>query len=117
MNGRSRPGDRKLFACSTSRAWNSQRPRFTRLRREANRGVDGTKPLIIAALHDLEEKPFVEGVGGDLEDLAPAFAVVQNLVVAKGCHRCRVEIVFGLDIVVVVVRNLEEIRATRAHVS
>ena len=47
---------------------------------------------------------------------AIAFAIVQNLVVAKGCHRRSIEIVFGFDVVVVVFGNLQELRAARTHV-
>src|SRR5438552_4918234 len=83
---------------------------------EADRGVGGAEPLIIAALDDLEEEPFVENVGVDLEEFAVAFAVVEYLVVAKGFHRRRVEIVFGFDVVVVIVWNSQEVRAACAHI-
>src|SRR5712672_2520824 len=100
----------------TSRTRNSQRPRFPRLGSEANGGIGSAEPLVVAALDDLEEKPLIERMRVDLEEFALAFAVVQNLVVAKGCHRCRIEIVFGLDIVVIIVRDFEEICAAGAHV-
>src|SRR3954465_13684505 len=93
-----------------------QRPRFTALRRQPDRGVGGAEPVIVAALHDLEEKPLVEGVGIDLEEFTLAFAVVQNLVVAQRSHGRGVEAVFGFDVVVVIVGNLQEVRAARAHV-
>src|SRR5258708_38345546 len=81
----------------------AQRTSLPRLRGEADRRVGGTESLIIATLDDLEEKPLVEGVGVYLEEFAVAFAIVQNLVVAKGCHRRRIEIVSGFDIVVVII--------------
>src|SRR5450631_810092 len=106
--------DRKPLRISRTR--NGQRSRFTRLGGEANCGIGSAEPLVVAALDDLEEKALIERMGVDLEEFAIAFAVVQNLVVAKGCHRWRIEIVFGLDIVVIIVRDFEEICAAGAHV-
>src|SRR6478735_3772158 len=103
-------------ARSTSCTWNGQPPGFSRLRGKANGSVGGAKALIITPLHDLEKEPLVERVGVDLEEFAVAFAVVQNLVVAKRRHRRRVEIVFRLDIVIIVVRNFQEVRTPRPHI-
>ena len=72
--------------------------------------------MIVAALDDLEEEPLVEGVGVDLEEFALAFAVVEDLVVAKRCHGRGVEAVFGFDVVVVIVGDLQKVRTPRAHV-
>ena len=83
---------------------------------EANGGIGSAEALVVTALDDFEEKPLIERVGVDLEEFALAFTVVQNLVVAKSRHRRRIEIVPGLDIVVLIVRNFEKICAARAHV-
>ena len=55
-------------------------------------------------------------MGVDLEEFAVAFAIVQDLVIAQCHHRRCIEIVFGFDILIIVVGNFEEIRAARAYV-
>src|ERR1700692_485830 len=93
-----------------------QRTGLPRLRGEADRRIGGAKSLIVAALDDLEEKPLVENVGVDLKEFAVALAVVQDLVVAKRRHRRRIELIFGFEIVVVIVGNFQEVRPSRARV-
>src|SRR5450432_1280440 len=70
------------FSDRNSHPRNIHRPHFAGLGRQPDRGVGGAEAGIMAALHDLEEKPLIENVGVDLEKFAVAFAVVQDLVVA-----------------------------------
>src|ERR1700694_4468068 len=64
-----RRGDSRLVhpAQCGSQTRDVERADFPRLRRKPYRGVGGAKSLVIASLHDLEKKPFVENVGVDLE--------------------------------------------------
>src|SRR5882672_9435113 len=56
-------------AIRSSGLWHGQRPRFTGLGGEPDRGVGGAEPVIVTPLHDFEEEPLVEDVGIDLEKL------------------------------------------------
>ena len=92
-----------------------QRADFPGLRRKPDRGVSGTESLIAAPLYDLEKKSFVEDVGIDLEEFAVAFTVVQNPIGPKIGHRLGIQIVSGLDVVIIVVGNFQEAGAPRPH--
>src|SRR5689334_21283463 len=98
-----------------SRARHGERPHLARLRRQPDRCIRRAKTLIIAPLDDLEEEPLVENVSVDLEELAIAFAVVENTVGAQRRHRFSIEVVLGLEVVVIIVRNIEKARTPRAH--
>src|ERR1700680_5295943 len=84
-----------------SEARDVQRADFPGLRRKSERGVSGTESLIAAPLHDLEKESFVENVGIDLEEFAVAFTVVQNPIGPKIGHRPGIQIVSGLDVVII----------------
>src|SRR5262245_12593615 len=72
--------------------------------------------MIATTLDDLEEEPLVEHMGVELKEFTVAFAVVEDLVVTQRGHGGGVEAVFGFDIVVVVVGDLEEIRTASTHI-
>src|ERR1700730_4077632 len=102
-------------AAGYSKARDVQRADFPGLRRKPDRGVSGTESLIAAPLHDLEKESFVEDVGIDLEEFAVAFTVVQNPIGPKIGHRPGIQIVAGLDVVIIVVGNFQEAGASRPH--
>src|SRR5712672_602697 len=112
----SQSSDCSLRVCPTSGSGDGQRPRFPRLSSEPNGGIGGSKTVIVPTLNNFEEKPLIESVRINLEEFAISFAIVQYLVVAKGCHRRDIEIVFGFDVVVVVFGNLQELSAAPSHV-
>ena len=83
---------------------------------EADGGIGSPEALVVASRDDLQEEPLIERMGVNLEEFTLAFAVVHNLVVAKRRHIYRIAIVFGFDIVVIIVWNCEE-SAPRARMS
>ena len=68
--------------CSRSNPRHARGAYLAGLGGETDRGIRRAKALITAALDDLEEEAFVEDVGVDLEELAVALAVVEDLVLA-----------------------------------
>lgn len=83
---------------------------------EADGGIGSPEALVGASRDDLKEEPLIKRMGVNLEEFTLAFAAVHNLVVAKRRHIYRIAIVFGFDIVVIIVWNFEE-SAPRARMS
>src|ERR1700730_9111493 len=102
-------------AAGYSKARDVQRAGFPGLRRKPEQSVGGTESRIGAPLHDLEKKSLVENVGIDLEEFAVAFTVVQNPIGPEIGHRPGIQIVSGLDVVIIVAGNFQETGASRPH--
>src|SRR5215208_4374127 len=89
--------------------------RQPRLGSEPDRRVDGAEAGIVPPLDDLKEEAAVERARVDLEVLGRAVAVVEDLAFGEARDRLRREIGAGLEVVVVVFRDRQEIDAVLAQ--
>src|SRR5262249_436706 len=89
--------------------------RFPRLRRKPNAGIRRTETSVSAALHDLEEKPLLEGVGIDLEEFAGIVAIVEDAVFLHRSKQRGIKLMAAFNIIVVAAGNRQEGWGCGAH--
>src|SRR5438552_13415336 len=91
-----------------------QMPDPPRLCGHAHRRVHLAVRVIVAyALHDLEEKPPLETLGEDVEELARFRPVVQDAVLAESGDELLCQAETSGQVEVVIVRNIQEPYARR----
>src|SRR6516165_12358648 len=83
------------------------------LRGEADGRICGAKSGISAPLHNFEEKSALEILGIGLEIFAGALAVIEHVVRAQALERERGQVDAGFKIVVVVLRDRQQIHPAR----
>src|SRR6516162_11722765 len=85
------------------------------LRGEANGRIGGAKDSVAAPLHDLEKESAVEIPGVSLEVLAVALAVVEHVIGPQAPERIGRQVDAGVEIVIVVFRDRQQVDAARAQ--
>src|SRR5215471_4825485 len=85
----------------------------TRLRGEADRRICGAESRISAPLHNFEEKSALEIPSIRLEIFAVTLPVVEHVVRAQALERERGQVDAGFKIVVVVLRDRQQIHSAR----
>src|SRR6516225_1579889 len=93
----------------------SRRARLAILRGKPDRCVRRAEARIIFALNDLEEESVVEHPRIGLKKFAAVVAIVEDVVVTQGFGHAGREVVFGFEIVVIVVRDVQEHRTLLAY--
>src|SRR5215213_11145098 len=113
--GRRRTASRGAPSRPRSGSRHCRMRRQPRLGSEPDRRVDGAEAGIVPPLDDLEEEAVVERARVDLEVLGRAVAVVEDLAFSEARDRLRGEVGAGLEVVVVVFRDRQEIDAAFAQ--
>src|SRR6516225_1005494 len=93
----------------------SRRARLAILRGKPDRCVRRAEARIIFALNDLEEESVVEHPRIGLKKFAAVVAIVEDVVVTQGFGHAGREVVFGFEIVEIVVRDVQEHRTLLAY--
>src|SRR5215207_11222789 len=108
-------GSKIAPSCRRSGSRHCRMRRQPRLGSEPDRRVDGAEAGIVPPLDDLEEEAVVERARVDLEVLGRAVAVVEDLAFSEARDRLRREVGAGLEVVVVIFRDRQEIDAVFAQ--